>query len=79
MTTLRPATILSRPASDFRAVKYRRAPAQITLNLPGLGERTWSSANHWLVDATAWPELVMDQFVDTADWQVIDGYRAMGF
>jgi hypothetical protein len=63
-----------RPASECRAVKYKGG-TEITVTLPGLGERTWNEGNRRLVDATDWPESVMDTFRGDASWQIIDGYK----
>lgn len=65
-----------RPVSEYRAVKYRGF--KITVTLPGIGDRTWNANNLKLVDATDWPESVMDMFRNHPDWQIIEGYKAAG-
>lgn len=62
-----------RPVSECRAVKYKGSDIAVTL--PDLGDHTWDENNRWLVDATDWPESVMDMFRNKADWQIIEGYK----
>jgi hypothetical protein len=64
-----------RPLSEYRAVKYKGGP-EITITLiEGLGDRTWNAGNRKLVDATDWPESVMDMFRNNDAWQIIEGYK----
>jgi hypothetical protein len=63
-----------RPASECRAVKYKGGD-EITITLPIIGDRSWNEKNRKLVDATDWPEIVMDIFRDNTNWQIIDGYK----
>jgi len=64
-----------RPMSECRAVKYKGSESTVTL--PILGGRTWNADNRKLVDATDWPESVMDMFRDNPDWQIIEGYKTI--
>ncbi len=65
-----------RPVSECMAVKYKGG-SEITLTLPILGDRTWNASNRMLVDATDWPESILDIFRDDDNWQIIEGYKTI--